>query len=144
MLSSFVSFSYLPTGGKKFYTTITTLTQRDPDSMLAAMFSGRHTLSHEKVYASVFPWCTCAQGYVLFAVNLVNLLNRQSNGLKVWKNEVGDTPFDNCHSVEDVIWFIYLRMIRYLCMLKKHYLETTEMKLSNYLVNILDMLNKDL
>ncbi|KAL6228523.1 hypothetical protein ACLB2K_002472 [Fragaria x ananassa] len=40
-------------GGKKFYTTITTLTQRDPDSMLAAMFSGRHTLSHEKGYVFV-------------------------------------------------------------------------------------------
>ncbi|RYR54536.1 hypothetical protein Ahy_A06g029835 [Arachis hypogaea] len=31
-------------GGKKFCTTTDTLTQREPDSMLAAMFSGRHTL----------------------------------------------------------------------------------------------------
>lgn len=31
-------------GGKKFCTTIDTLTQREPDSMLAAMFSGRHTV----------------------------------------------------------------------------------------------------
>ncbi|KAL4276498.1 hypothetical protein AHAS_Ahas20G0213200 [Arachis hypogaea] len=30
--------------GKKFCTTTDTLTQREPDSMLAAMFSGRHTL----------------------------------------------------------------------------------------------------
>lgn len=32
-------------GGKKYATTIDTLTQREPDSMLAAMFSGRHTVS---------------------------------------------------------------------------------------------------
>lgn len=32
------------TGGKKYATTIDTLTQREPDSMLAAMFSGRHTI----------------------------------------------------------------------------------------------------
>ncbi|XP_051152446.1 FH protein interacting protein FIP2 isoform X3 [Andrographis paniculata] len=31
-------------GGKKFCTTVDTLTQREPDSMLAAMFSGRHAL----------------------------------------------------------------------------------------------------
>ncbi|KAK9951680.1 hypothetical protein M0R45_007116 [Rubus argutus] len=40
-------------GGKKFYTTVTTLTQRDPDSMLAAMFSGRHTLCQEEGYVFV-------------------------------------------------------------------------------------------
>lgn len=34
-------------GGKKYATTVETLTQREPDSMLAAMFSGRHTLPHE-------------------------------------------------------------------------------------------------
>lgn len=34
-------------GGKKFWTTIDTVTQREPDSMLAAMFSGRHTLSQD-------------------------------------------------------------------------------------------------
>lgn len=39
-------------GGKKFCTTVDTLTQREPDSMLAAMFSGRHTVckDSEKVY----------------------------------------------------------------------------------------------
>ncbi|PWA58984.1 BTB/POZ fold [Artemisia annua] len=31
-------------GGKKFCTTDDTLTQREPHSMLAAMFSGRHTV----------------------------------------------------------------------------------------------------
>nr|GEY85346.1 RNA-directed DNA polymerase, eukaryota [Tanacetum cinerariifolium] len=31
-------------GGKKFCTTVDTLTQREPDSLLAAMFSGRHTV----------------------------------------------------------------------------------------------------
>lgn len=31
-------------GGKKFWTTMDTLTHREPDSMLAAMFSGRHTV----------------------------------------------------------------------------------------------------
>ncbi|KAK4382128.1 FH protein interacting protein FIP2 [Sesamum angolense] len=34
-------------GGKKFCTTIDTLTQREPDSMLAAMFSGRHAVHQE-------------------------------------------------------------------------------------------------
>lgn len=38
-------FCYL--GGKKFCTTIDTLTQREPDSMLAAMFSGRHTICQD-------------------------------------------------------------------------------------------------
>lgn len=50
-------------GGKKFCTTVDTLTQREPYSMLAAMFSGRHTVCHdpEKVIylfpdtSSVFP-----------------------------------------------------------------------------------------
>lgn len=42
------------TGGKKFSTTVDTLTQREPDSMLAAMFSGRHTVCQdaEKVVSS--------------------------------------------------------------------------------------------
>lgn len=31
-------------GGTKFWTTVDTLTHREPDSMLAAMFSGRHTV----------------------------------------------------------------------------------------------------
>lgn len=45
MLSGFV-------GGKKFCTTVDTLTQREPHSMLAAMFSGRHTVckDSDKVY----------------------------------------------------------------------------------------------
>lgn len=34
-------------GGKKYSTTIDTLTQREPDSMLAAMFSGRHRISQD-------------------------------------------------------------------------------------------------
>ncbi|KAH9784578.1 FH protein interacting protein FIP2 [Citrus sinensis] len=34
-------------GGKKFYTTIDTLTRREPESMLAAMFSGRHTVCQD-------------------------------------------------------------------------------------------------
>ncbi|XP_004296111.1 PREDICTED: FH protein interacting protein FIP2-like [Fragaria vesca subsp. vesca] len=37
----------LNVGGKLFCTTIGTLTLREPDSMLAAMFSGRHTLKLE-------------------------------------------------------------------------------------------------
>ena len=50
-------------GGKKFCTTIDTLTQREPDSMLAAMFSGRHTVCQDsdKVHASRLKtsknWC---------------------------------------------------------------------------------------
>ncbi|XP_022154530.1 FH protein interacting protein FIP2 isoform X2 [Momordica charantia] len=41
-------------GGKKFRTTLDTLTQREPDSMLAAMFSGRHTLCQDPEEGSVF------------------------------------------------------------------------------------------
>ncbi|GJM93746.1 hypothetical protein PR202_ga10331 [Eleusine coracana subsp. coracana] len=41
-------------GGKKYATTVETLTQREPDSMLAAMFSGRHTLPHEPTTGMVF------------------------------------------------------------------------------------------
>ncbi|KAM1166998.1 hypothetical protein ACFX13_029697 [Malus domestica] len=41
------SLVHLNVGGKKFCTTVGTLTQRQPDSMLAAMFS-RHTLSKDK------------------------------------------------------------------------------------------------
>ncbi|XP_019157915.1 PREDICTED: FH protein interacting protein FIP2 [Ipomoea nil] len=41
-------------GGKKFCTTVDTLTQREPDSMLAAMFSGRHTLCQESEKGYIF------------------------------------------------------------------------------------------
>ncbi|EPS66885.1 hypothetical protein M569_07890 [Genlisea aurea] len=41
-------------GGKKFCTTVDTLTQREPDSMLAAMFSGRHTLYQDSEKGYVF------------------------------------------------------------------------------------------
>ena len=34
-------------GGKKFWTTVDTLTRREPDSMLAAMSSGRPTVCQE-------------------------------------------------------------------------------------------------
>jgi len=41
-------------GGKKYATTVETLTQREPDSMLAAMFSGRHMLPHHPTTGTVF------------------------------------------------------------------------------------------
>ncbi|XP_072973999.1 FH protein interacting protein FIP2 [Typha angustifolia] len=41
-------------GGKKYTTTIDTLTQREPDSMLAAMFSGRHTISQDPDSGMIF------------------------------------------------------------------------------------------
>ncbi|XP_051152445.1 FH protein interacting protein FIP2 isoform X2 [Andrographis paniculata] len=41
-------------GGKKFCTTVDTLTQREPDSMLAAMFSGRHALYQDSEKGYVF------------------------------------------------------------------------------------------
>lgn len=46
----------LNVGGRMFETTVDTLTQRDPDSMLGAMFSGRHSVHLEpsKVAATVF------------------------------------------------------------------------------------------
>ncbi|CAH2069917.1 unnamed protein product [Thlaspi arvense] len=40
--------------GKKFCTTIDTLTNREPDSMLAAMFSGRHAMCQESQTGCVF------------------------------------------------------------------------------------------
>ncbi|KAL6988666.1 hypothetical protein U1Q18_014422 [Sarracenia purpurea var. burkii] len=50
----YTSLVRLNIGGKKFCTTIDTLTQREPDSMLAAMFSGRHTLCHDSEKGYVF------------------------------------------------------------------------------------------
>ncbi|XP_006364735.1 FH protein interacting protein FIP2 isoform X4 [Solanum tuberosum] len=41
-------------GGRKFCTTLDTLTQREPDSMLAAMFSGRHTICQESEKGHIF------------------------------------------------------------------------------------------
>ncbi|GJR56553.1 FH protein interacting protein FIP2 [Tanacetum coccineum] len=41
-------------GGKKFCTTMDTLTQREPHSMLAAMFSGRHTVCKDSEKGYVF------------------------------------------------------------------------------------------
>uniref|UniRef100_A0A2P2LG24 BTB/POZ domain-containing protein KCTD9 n=1 Tax=Rhizophora mucronata TaxID=61149 RepID=A0A2P2LG24_RHIMU len=41
-------------GGKKFCTTVDTLTRREPDSMLAAMFSGRHALCEDPDKGYVF------------------------------------------------------------------------------------------
>ncbi|KAL8152423.1 hypothetical protein V2J09_010183 [Rumex salicifolius] len=41
-------------GGKKFSTTVDTLTQREPDSMFAAMFSGRHTINHDAEKGYIF------------------------------------------------------------------------------------------
>ncbi|XP_021992019.2 FH protein interacting protein FIP2 [Helianthus annuus] len=41
-------------GGKKFCTTVETLTHREPRSMLAAMFSGRHTLCKDSEKGYVF------------------------------------------------------------------------------------------
>ncbi|GKA61797.1 FH protein interacting protein FIP2, partial [Tanacetum coccineum] len=40
--------------GKKFCTTMDTLTQREPHSMLAAMFSGRHTVCKDSEKGYVF------------------------------------------------------------------------------------------
>lgn len=51
---SFSSQVHLSIGGKKYTTTIDTLTQREPDSMLAAMFSGRHSVSHDQDTGVVF------------------------------------------------------------------------------------------
>ncbi|KAF0914617.1 hypothetical protein E2562_030683 [Oryza meyeriana var. granulata] len=41
-------------GGKRYATTVETLTQREPNSMLAAMFSGRHTLPRHPDTGMVF------------------------------------------------------------------------------------------
>ncbi|XP_009598264.1 FH protein interacting protein FIP2 isoform X1 [Nicotiana tabacum] len=52
--SSSSSMVRLNIGGKKFCTTLDTLTQREPDSMLAAMFSGRHTICQESEKGYIF------------------------------------------------------------------------------------------
>ncbi|XP_039137253.1 FH protein interacting protein FIP2 isoform X2 [Dioscorea cayenensis subsp. rotundata] len=44
----------LDIGGKRYSTTVDTLTQREPHSMLAAMFSGRHTVSEDPETGVVF------------------------------------------------------------------------------------------
>ncbi|XP_038996789.1 FH protein interacting protein FIP2-like [Hibiscus syriacus] len=50
-LSSLIRLSI---GGKKYCTTIDTLTQREPDTMLAAMFIGRHALCHDSEKGYIF------------------------------------------------------------------------------------------
>ncbi|KAE8687326.1 FH protein interacting protein FIP2 [Hibiscus syriacus] len=45
--SDLSSLIRLNIGGKKYFTTIDILTRREPDSMLAAMFSGRHTVCYD-------------------------------------------------------------------------------------------------
>ncbi|GMJ11281.1 hypothetical protein like AT5G55000 [Hibiscus trionum] len=52
--SDLSSLIRLSTGGKKFCTTIDTLIRREPDSMLAAMFSGRHTLCQDSEKGYIF------------------------------------------------------------------------------------------
>ncbi|KAB2071591.1 FH interacting protein FIP2 -like protein [Gossypium arboreum] len=52
--SDLSSLIRLNIGGKKFCTTIDTLTCREPDSMLAAMFSGRHTVCQDAEKGYVF------------------------------------------------------------------------------------------
>ncbi|CAF1698992.1 unnamed protein product [Brassica oleracea var. botrytis] len=52
--SDLSSMVRLNIGGKKFCTTIDTLTNREPDSMLSAMFSGRHAMAHESKTGYVF------------------------------------------------------------------------------------------
>ncbi|KAJ6763155.1 hypothetical protein OIU79_023820 [Salix purpurea] len=51
---TFSSLVRLNIGGKKFCTTIDTLTQGEPDSMLAAMFRGRLTVSEDPAKGYVF------------------------------------------------------------------------------------------
>ncbi|KAK0599828.1 hypothetical protein LWI29_008998 [Acer saccharum] len=53
-VSDSTSMVRLNIGGKKFCTTLDTLTHREPDSMLAAMFSGRHTVSRDTEKGYVF------------------------------------------------------------------------------------------
>nr|KJB82435.1 hypothetical protein B456_013G195400 [Gossypium raimondii] len=52
--SNLPSLVRLSIGGKKFCTTIDTLTRREPDSMLAAVFSSRHTVYQDSEKGYVF------------------------------------------------------------------------------------------
>ncbi|XP_042444911.1 FH protein interacting protein FIP2-like isoform X2 [Zingiber officinale] len=45
---------FLNVGGKKYATTIDTLTQREPDSMLATIFSGQHTVFTDDKTGMIF------------------------------------------------------------------------------------------
>ncbi|KAH7512882.1 hypothetical protein FEM48_Zijuj12G0137300 [Ziziphus jujuba var. spinosa] len=54
LLTASVCTTTILVGGKKFCTTIDTLTQREPDSMLAAMFTGRRTISQDPENGFVF------------------------------------------------------------------------------------------
>ncbi|KAL9247081.1 hypothetical protein vseg_020549 [Gypsophila vaccaria] len=54
MSSNSSSIVRLNIGGRKFCTTIDTLTHREPDSMLAAMFSGRHTVCEDPRTGYIF------------------------------------------------------------------------------------------
>ncbi|KAK9058750.1 hypothetical protein SSX86_023592 [Deinandra increscens subsp. villosa] len=70
-LISFVNF-VTGTGGKKFCTTVDTLTQREPHSMLAAMFGGHHTV------------CKDSEGYVFVdrdGKHFRHILNWLRNGV---------------------------------------------------------------
>ncbi|XP_031254200.1 FH protein interacting protein FIP2 [Pistacia vera] len=52
--SDLPSMIRLNIGGKKFCTTVDTLTHREPESMLAAMFSGRHTVCQDSEKGYIF------------------------------------------------------------------------------------------
>ncbi|XLU34693.1 hypothetical protein S245_070759, partial [Arachis hypogaea] len=84
-------------GGKKFCTTTDTLTQREPDSMLAAMFSGRHTLFLDSDKGYVFVDRDANKGGIQKASALHCMLSkslwRVSVGLKKGiQNSGGDLP----------------------------------------------------
>ncbi|XP_062100284.1 FH protein interacting protein FIP2-like [Humulus lupulus] len=53
-LKSMIFLPISAIGGKKFYTTVDTLTQREPYSMLATMFSGWHTVCQDPEMGFVF------------------------------------------------------------------------------------------
>ncbi|KAK6944195.1 Potassium channel tetramerization-type BTB domain [Dillenia turbinata] len=68
----FTSLIHLNIGGKKFCTTVETLTQREPDSMLAAMFSGSHILTKDPHTARPSPFFHLIFVFVSFLLNLVS------------------------------------------------------------------------
>lgn len=64
-------------GGKKFCTTTDTLTQREPDSMLAAMFSGRHTLCEDSEMVLHFSCLVILDGRTIL-LKFISINNKQS------------------------------------------------------------------
>lgn len=99
---------YFFLGGKKFCTTIDTLTQREPDSMLAAMFSGRHTVCQEsdKVYAPITYISSMIFWHILFIRNKILLVRKEIT--KFSGIYFSFIPISNCWLLKETDSYVYI------------------------------------